>query len=86
MGRFGMLFSVVALAAGAVMYWAVTDHSTGFRVSTVGLILMIVGAVGLISSFTVFGVSQRAGRVAHTLDHQVVGVDGTTTSSHEESR
>ncbi len=35
MGRAGMVFSVIAIAAGAVMYWAVTSHGTGFRISTV---------------------------------------------------
>jgi hypothetical protein len=45
MGLTGMVFSTIAIAAGAVMYWAVTNtQGHGFRLSTVGVILMIVGA------------------------------------------
>jgi len=32
----GMAFSVIAIAAGAVMYWAVTAQGHGFRLTTVG--------------------------------------------------
>jgi hypothetical protein len=35
-----MFFSVLAIAVGAVMYWAVTSQGHGFRLSTVGVILM----------------------------------------------
>jgi len=42
MGRAGIFFSVVAIAAGAVMHWAVTTTGHGFNVSTVGIILMVV--------------------------------------------
>jgi hypothetical protein len=44
MGLTGMVFSIFAMAAGAIMYWAVTAQGHGFRFSTVGVILMIVGA------------------------------------------
>ena len=50
MGRAGMFFSTLAIAAGAVMHWAVTASGHGFNVSTVGIILMIVGVVGLVAS------------------------------------
>ena len=36
MGLTGMGFSTVAIAAGAIMYWAVTYQGHGFRFSTVG--------------------------------------------------
>src|ERR1700722_10297578 len=35
-----MVFSILAIAAGAVMYWAITAPAHGFRVSTVGVVLM----------------------------------------------
>jgi len=38
MGLTGMVFSTIAIAAGAVMYWAVTSQGHGFRLSTVGVI------------------------------------------------
>jgi hypothetical protein len=39
MGLAGMVFSIIAIGAGAVMYWAVTAQGHGFRFSTVGVIL-----------------------------------------------
>jgi hypothetical protein len=36
MGRAGMGFSIVAIAAGAVMYWAVTSQGHGFRLCVNG--------------------------------------------------
>jgi hypothetical protein len=38
------------IAAGAIMTWAVTTTSSSFNVHTVGIILMVVGAVGLVLS------------------------------------
>jgi hypothetical protein len=84
-GRSGMVFSIIAIAAGAVMYWAVTSHSSGFRISTVGVILMIVGGVGLVASSIIFGLSRRpAGRQGHTYDREATDAQGRSTSVHEE--
>jgi uncharacterized membrane protein YciS (DUF1049 family) len=80
-----MFFSVLAIAAGAVMYWAVTTHGTGFRLSTVGVILMIVGGVGLVVSGIVFATSRRsAGSRNRTYDRQSTDTQGGMTSVHEE--
>ena len=85
MGRSGMVFSIIAIAAGAVMYWAVTSHGTGFRVSTVGVILMIVGGVGLVTSALVFSMSRRpVGSRGHTYDREATNSQGLSTSVHEE--
>jgi hypothetical protein len=86
MGLTGMVFSTIAIAAGAVMYWAVTTTQThGFRLSTVGVILMIVGAVGLVISTTIFGTSRRAaGGRDHSYDRQVTDAQGRTAAVHEE--
>ena len=59
MGLTGMGFSTVAIASGAIMYWAVTYQGHGFRFSTVGVILMVVGAIGLVISTIVFAMSRR---------------------------
>jgi hypothetical protein len=84
-GRTGMVFSIIAIAAGAVMYWAVTAHGTGFRLSTVGVILMVVGGVGLVASTIVFGVSRRpAGGRGHVYDREATDSQGRSTSVHEE--
>jgi hypothetical protein len=89
MGLTGMAFSTIAMAVGAVLYWAVTTtQSHGFRLSTVGVILMIVGAVGLIVSASIFGASRRsAGGGRHqSYDREVIDTQGRTASVHEEVR
>ena len=85
MGRAGMFFSTVAIAAGAILYWAVTSTEHGFRLSTVGGILMVVGVIGLITSMTIFATS-RPGSVGRrrTYDRQAVDVHGQITELHEE--
>ncbi|MFZ0665286.1 MAG: hypothetical protein WAM97_05990 [Acidimicrobiales bacterium] len=85
MGRTGMVFSIIAIAAGAVMYWAVTTQGHGFRLSTVGVILMVVGGVGLVASGIVFGVSRRpASSRGHTYEREAIDAQGRSTSVHEE--
>ena len=85
MGLTGMGFSTVAIAAGAIMYWAVTSQGHGFRLSTVGVILMVVGGIGLVISTIVFAVSRRpAGSRGHTYDRQATDTRGGTTAVHEE--
>lgn len=85
MGLTGMGFSIVAIAAGAVMYWAVTAQGHGFRLSTVGIILMAVGAAGLVVSSVIFGTSRRgAGSRHHTYDREVTDAQGGSSAIHEE--
>ena len=85
MGLAGMVFSMISIAAGAVMYWAVTSQGHGFRLSTVGVILMVVGAVGLVISTVIFATSRRpAGSGHRTFDRQVTDAAGRTAEVHEE--
>ncbi|HUY22461.1 MAG TPA: hypothetical protein VMV22_08965 [Acidimicrobiales bacterium] len=80
-----MVFSIIAMAAGAVMYWAVTAQGHGFRLSTVGVILMVLGAVGLVASAIVYGTSRRpAGSRDRTYDRQATDSQGVATTVHEE--
>ena len=46
----GLGTSIVLIAAGAILRFAVTVTTTGFNLHTIGVILMIVGAVGLVLS------------------------------------
>jgi hypothetical protein len=46
----GITTSLILIAAGAIMRFAVTAQASGFSVHTVGVILMIVGIVGAILS------------------------------------
>ncbi len=50
----GVGFSLVLLAIGAVLAFAVNLNSTGVDLNTVGAILMIVGLIGLLLSFLAF--------------------------------
>ena len=53
----GMGISIVLFAVGAILDFAVTVNTAqhGFNVNTVGLILMIVGAVGFVASLLATG-------------------------------
>jgi uncharacterized membrane protein YciS (DUF1049 family) len=85
MGLAGMVFSMISIAVGAVMYWAVTSQGHGFRLSTVGVILIVVGVVGLVISTIIFATSRRpAGNRNRTYDKQVTDTQGRTAAVHEE--
>jgi hypothetical protein len=87
MGLTGMSFSVVAIAAGAVMYWAVSAQGHGFRFSTIGVILMVVGALGFVTSAIVFGTSRSAlGSRRRVYDRAATDGQGGSTTVHEEVR
>jgi hypothetical protein len=51
----GIGVSIVLIAVGAVLAFAVTAEAEGIEVSTVGWILMIVGALGLLLSLLFLG-------------------------------
>lgn len=86
MGLTGMVFSSISIAVGAVMYWAITTTQThGFRLSTVGVILMVVGAIGLVVSGIVFATARRpVGAGKHTYDRQATDATGLSSAVHEE--
>lgn len=87
MGLPGMVLSAITTAVGAIMYWAVTYPGHGFRMSTVGVILMVIGAFGFVASAIVFGVSRGSvGSGKHSLDREVVDSQGNTSSVHEQSK
>jgi hypothetical protein len=46
----GVAISLLMIAAGAIMVWAVNTTASGISIHTVGVILMVVGAVGLVLS------------------------------------
>jgi predicted MFS family arabinose efflux permease len=70
--------SILFIAAGAIMTWAVKDNTTGFDVHTVGIILLIVGIIGLVASLargTMMGF--------HSTRERQVSSDGRTVVEHE---
>jgi hypothetical protein len=46
----GVGVSILLIAAGAILTWAVTATVTGVSIHTVGVILLVVGIVGLVIS------------------------------------
>ena len=46
----GISVSLIFIAVGAILKWAVTATVSGVDLGTVGIVLMIVGAVGLLLS------------------------------------
>jgi hypothetical protein len=85
-----MVLSAISAVTGAIMYWATTAQSSaiaqqhGFRLSTLGVILMIAGAAGFVISLIVFAASRRApSSPEHSLDREVIDGSGHRTVVHE---
>jgi hypothetical protein len=61
----GISTSLVLIAVGAILKWAVTASTSGINLNTVGVVLMVVGAVGLVLSLIFWsswgGFGSRAG-------------------------
>jgi Domain of unknown function (DUF6458) len=55
----GIGTSLFLIAVGAILYFAVTADVSGIEISTVGLILMIVGAIGLAISLYFLSAARR---------------------------
>jgi hypothetical protein len=60
----GIGTSIFLIALGAVLKFAVTDAIAGVELATVGVILMIAGALGLLISLFLLSRSRDAGVVA----------------------
>ena len=46
----GISLSLLLAAAGAILIWAVNTTSSGFNIHTAGVILLVVGIIGFVSS------------------------------------
>lgn len=51
----GIGASVFLIAIGAILTWAVNVTVSGLDLSTIGVILMVVGGIGLVTSLLIFG-------------------------------
>jgi hypothetical protein len=62
----GVGVSLLLIAAGAILTWAVSAEASGVDLNTVGVILMVVGGIGLVlslvfwSSWGGFGTHRKA--------------------------
>ena len=55
----GIGTSIFLIALGAILKFAVTASVSGIELATVGVILMIVGAIGLVLSLLVLSRAER---------------------------
>ena len=51
----GIGISILLIAAGAVLTWAVSFHVSGVSIHLVGIILMVVGAIGVLAALLIGG-------------------------------
>ncbi len=62
----GVGVSILLIAAGAILTWAVTATVSGVSIQTVGVILLVVGIIGLVISMIFWsswgGIGGPAGR------------------------
>lgn len=56
----GIGVAVFLIAVGAVLTFAVHATASGFNIHTIGIILMIAGALGLVVTLAVFAPRRRA--------------------------
>ena len=55
----GIGASVFLLAVGAILAFAVNIEASGFSINTIGIILMVAGALGLLMTTLVLGRRDR---------------------------
>lgn len=58
----GITVSIILLAAGAILAFAVDAQVSGLDISTVGIILMIAGGIGLVMTLLVWSPRNRTAR------------------------
>lgn len=68
----GIGTSLVLVAVGAVLRFAVSVTATGFSIHTIGVILMVVGAVGFVISLFFWNSWGGVGRGMYQRDRRVV--------------
>jgi hypothetical protein len=68
----GLSLSLILAAAGAVLIWAVNATVSGVNIHAVGVILLIVGIVGFVSSLFFWSTWGGFGRGAARADTTTV--------------
>jgi hypothetical protein len=63
----GIGTSIFLIAAGAILYFAVDAEVSGLEITTVGLILMVCGGLGLLISLFLLGSDRRRGTTERTV-------------------
>lgn len=81
----GIGASLVLIAVGAVLEWAVNVDSRGVNLHTIGIILMAVGAAGLVIAMVMWAPRRRTARSV-TYDEGVAPAGGHRVVREEEYR
>jgi Domain of unknown function (DUF6458) len=63
----GIGTSLFLIAVGAILYFAVNADIQGLEISTIGIILMVVGVVGLVISLFFLSSARRAPATERTV-------------------
>ena len=75
----GISVSLLLVAVGAILTWAVTAEASGIDINTVGVILMVVGLAGLVLSLVFWsswgGFGGRSTAIPTTVVHDRVERD-----------
>ena len=58
----GIGSSLFLIAVGAILYFAIDADVSGIEISTVGIILMVIGVIGLLISLFFLGEWRRRNR------------------------
>jgi hypothetical protein len=78
----GIGVGLFLIAVGAVLTWAVNATVNGVDINTVGVILMIVGAVGLVLDLIIFAPRRSRSRVVSS-NGGVPVTGGTVVQEHD---
>lgn len=76
----GIGMSILLIAVGAILHWAIHWNSQNVNISTIGVVLFVVGLVGLVLSMVLWGPWSNRTRSRRQV---VDGVTGRTVLSDE---
>ena len=71
--------SIFLIAAGAILYFAVSKTVTGINLDTVGVIMMFAGAAGLVISLVMLGTERARGGRTTVVRDTTLAPQGSTT-------
>ena len=63
----GIGTSLFLIAVGAILYFAVNADISGLEISTIGLILMVIGVIGLLISLFLLSSARRGAATERTV-------------------
>jgi hypothetical protein len=66
----GIGTSLFLIAVGAILYFAVDASISGIEITTIGLILMVVGVIGLLISFYFLSTARRNATVVRDREYR----------------